>query len=267
MIHTAHASRPWMSAFDAEILALVERASRAELLESLNHLAQACHLKTGYGLPLRFVDQSVLDPKRPYEFFIAQTGCVPTRDNLHDRYNALMWLTAPRTKARLNQLQAQAIEKNLESLRRGPLRDAATLWDENLAIILASDDEEKIRGLLRSQNWRAIFLEERECWLTNEAQGGKWPRWQVFVFGHALLEKLENPYKSITAHTLVLRVCERSWNSVDVVLSAQLDAKLTTKRFTPLPLMGLPGWAEDNDRPEFYADERVFRKPKARGWA
>jgi hypothetical protein len=85
------------------------------------------------------------------------------------------------------------------------------------------------------------------------------------VFGHALLEKLENPYKSITAHTLVLEAFERSWNAIDIALSSQLDAKLTTKRFTPLPLMGLPGWAEDNVRPEFYADERVFRKPKARG--
>jgi hypothetical protein len=254
-----------MSGFDAEILALVEHAPHSEFLEDLTHRAQASHLKTGYGLPLSFVSQSELDSNHPYELFIARTGRVPTRDNLHDRYNALMWLTTPRTKARLNQLQAQAIEENRNSNIRGPLRDAATLWDENLAIILASDDEEKIRGLLRSQNWRAIFLEERECWLTNEAQGGRWPRWQVFVFGHALLEKLENPYKSITAHTLVLRVCERSWNSVDVALSAHLNAKLTTKRLTPLPLMGLPGWAEDNDRPEFYADERVFRKPKARG--
>jgi len=254
-----------MSAFDAEILALVERASQAELLESLNHLAQASRLKTGYGLPLRFVDQSVLDTERPYEFFIAQTGCVPTRDNLHDRYNALMWLTAPRTKARLNQLQAQAIEKNLKSLRRGPLRDAATLWDENLAVILVSDSKEKIRSLLRSQNWRAIFLEERERWLTKETQDAGWPRWQVFVFGHALLEKLENPYKSITAHTLVLEAFERSWNAIDIALSSQLDAKLTSKMFTPLPLMGIPGWFATNDSPEFYADERVFRKPKAEG--
>ena len=254
-----------MSAFDAEILALVERASQAELLESLNHLAQACHLKTGYGLPLRFVDQSVLDPKRPYEFFIAQTGCIPTRDNLHDRYNALMWLTAPRTKARLNQLQAQAIEENRNSNIRGPLRDAATLWDENLAVILVSDGKEKIRGLLRSQNWQAIFLEERERWLTKETQDAGWPRWQVFVFGHALLEKLENPYKSITAHTLVLKAFERSWNAIDIALSSQLDAKLTSKIFTPLPLMGIPGWFATNNSPEFYADERVFRKPKAEG--
>ncbi len=265
MSHPAHTPRPWMSGFDAEILALVERAPHSELLEDLTHRAQASHLKTGYGLPLSFVGQSELDSNHPYELFIARTGRVPTRDNLHDRYNALMWLTTPRTKARLNQLQAQAIEENRESNIRGPLRDAATLWDENLAVILVSDGKEKIRGLLRSQNWQAIFLEGRECWLTKETQDAGWPRWQVFVFGHALLEKLENPYKSITAHTLVLEAFERSWNTIDIALSSQLDAKLTSKIFTPLPLMGIPGWFATNDSPEFYADERVFRKPKAEG--
>ena len=189
-----------MSGFDAEILALVERAPHSELLEDLTHRAEASQLKTGYGLPLSFVGQSELDSNHPYELFIARTGRVPTRDNLHDRYNALMWLTTPRTKARLNQLQAQAIEENRESNIRGPLRDAATLWDENLAVILVSDGKEKIRDLLRSQNWQAIFLKERECWLTNETQGAGWPRWQVFVFGHALLEKLANPYKLSLIH-------------------------------------------------------------------
>jgi hypothetical protein len=249
-----------MSGFDAEILALVERAPQAELMEKLNALAQAFHLKTGYGLPLYFVDHSELDSNLPYELFIARTGRVPTRDNLHDRYNALIWLTAPCTKARLNQLQAQAIEENRNSNIRGPLRDAATLWDEN-GVILVSDGKEKIRGLLRDQNWQAIFLEERGCWLPNETQAAGWPRWQVFVFGHALLEKLENPYKSITAHTLILETSERSWSAIDVALLNQLDSKLTSKIFTPLPLMGIPGWLASNDHPEFYADERVFRAP------
>ncbi len=252
-----------MSGFDAEILTLVERAPHSELLEDLTHRAQAFHLKTGYGLPLSFVGQSQFDSNHPYGLFIARPGRVPTRDNLHDRYNALIWLTAPCAKARLNQLQAQAIEENRNSNIRGPLRDAATLWDEN-GVILVSDGKEKIRGLLRDQNWQAIFLEERECWLTNETQAAGWPRWQVFVFGHALLEKLENPYKSITAHTLILETSERSWNTIDIALSSQLDSKLTSKIFAPIPLMGIPGWFATNDHPEFYADERVFRAPKAR---
>jgi hypothetical protein len=75
---------------------------------------------------VRFVEHSELPAGEAYEAFIARTACVPTRENLHDLLNGLMWLCYPRTKRRLNELQAQEIALRGASGRRGPLRDALT---------------------------------------------------------------------------------------------------------------------------------------------
>ena len=55
---------------------------------------------------MRFVPQSFLPAGQAYEQFIFETGTVPTRDNLHDFFNGLCWLRFPKTKQKLNQLQA-----------------------------------------------------------------------------------------------------------------------------------------------------------------
>jgi hypothetical protein len=44
-----------------------------------------------------------------YEEFIGATGCVPTRENLHDFFNGLVWQTFPLIKRELNALQAAQI--------------------------------------------------------------------------------------------------------------------------------------------------------------
>jgi hypothetical protein len=38
----------------------------------------------------------------------------------------------------------------------------------------------------------------------------------------------------------------------------------TADRFCPLPVMGLPGWCDDNERPGFYDDPLVFRSGRRR---
>ena len=58
---------------------------------------------------MRFVPQETLPSGQAYEQFIFTTGQVPTRDNLHDFFNGLVWLHLPQAKRRMNQLQAQAI--------------------------------------------------------------------------------------------------------------------------------------------------------------
>jgi hypothetical protein len=58
------------------------------------------------------IDQSELPLGHAYETHIAQTGGLPTRDNLHDRFNALVWLHLPRLKALLNAVQAQEISRH-----------------------------------------------------------------------------------------------------------------------------------------------------------
>ena len=91
---------------------------------------------------------------------------------------------------------------------------------------------------------------------------------RVHVFGHALLEKLESPFKAITAHAWPLRVApDTPPRELDAALAASLEpGTLDARAFCPLPVMGLPGWCGANADPAFYNDAAVFR-PGRRGAA
>jgi hypothetical protein len=92
----------------------------------------------------------------------------------------------------------------------------------------------------------------------------KVPQSQVIrpvVFGHALLEKLCQPYKAVTAHAFwvdpELPATESAW---DAWLAQRLEASfMSTKPFQPLPVLGIPGWSGDNADPTYYDDVQVFR--------
>lgn len=112
----------------------------ADLRDALNAHAERQDLRTAGGHPLRFIPQGALPPGAAYEAHIAASGGVPTRDNLHDFFNALIWLHWPRTKAMLNARQASAIARDGIGAARGAVRDAATLFDENALIFLHSSD-------------------------------------------------------------------------------------------------------------------------------
>ena len=50
----------------------------------------------------------------------------------------------------------------------------------------------------------------------------------------------------------------------DQWLAARLTAsELATKPFTPLPVLGVPGWWLANEDPAFYDDATVFRPPRS----
>ena len=89
------------------------------------------------ALPVGFVPQSELPEGTAYEQYIWDTRRVPTRDNLHDFFNGLVWQQFPHTKRRLNELQAGAIAADGVQAVRGPLRDALTVFDENGAVLQA----------------------------------------------------------------------------------------------------------------------------------
>lgn len=73
------------------------------------------------------------------------------------------------------------------------------------------------------------------------------------LFGHALLEKLTQPRKSITAHVYRTFQATDTIADLDAWLATDLNAnKLATKPFAHLPVLGVPG---------FYADTGVFRPP------
>lgn len=189
--------------------------------------------------PLRFVPQAALPAGEAYEAFIRRSAQVPTRDNLHDLFNGLQWWAQPALKARLNVLQAAEIARTGIAARRGPLRDALTLMDENGALLAAPAP---LWAALRARDWRALFITRRALW--HEAR--------LVLVGHALLEQLAcAPRKPLTAHVL------------DAADPLALDeAGWARKPFCPLPVLGVPGWWPANEDPAFYDDAAVFRPPR-----
>ena len=207
--------------------------------------------------PVRFVPPGDLPPGQAYESHIFQSGCVPTREGWHDFLNALVWQRLPAAKQRMNALQAAEIARHGVGARRGPVRDAVTVLDENGALLHAPD---ALWHALAERRWADAFGPLRPLW--RQAA--------LLVMGHAALEKLLAPYKSITVH--VWRVALPfdplgDLAALDAWLAADLTAeKLAGKPFKPLPVLGVPGWWAGNEAPGFYADAEVFRplrKPAA----
>jgi hypothetical protein len=211
---------------------------------------------SGNGLPIQFVPASRL-PGVQYEKHIHETGEVSTRENSwHDLFNALVWCRLPNLKAAMNARHYQELDPE-KSGRRGRLRDALTLLDES-GVIVAGSNPAVLQALV-SRDWNAAFVTHRAAWRSEL---------QVLVCGHAILEKSLNPYKSITAHALIL-------HATDLVPLGQLDVQLgnslrnhqlfdSPSGLSPLPLMGIPGWwsvGEQNE--DFYADRDVFRPAPA----
>ena len=272
----AAAAPPWLAPFAPWLGASDPRPAGRLDLGRLNAMARARRLALEGGTPVRFVDASQAGPL-PYELAIAETGEVPTRTQgtgmAHDRFNALCWLRWPAIKARLNRLQAEAIRACPASLvgPRGRLRDAITLFDESGALFVT--DEAGAADCLRGFDWPGLFVARREAFAA---------RIRVLVVGHALLEKLQSPYKAICAHALPVAppgggdsagraLAPRAagpaadLDRLDAAVAAALDAPaLARERLAPLPLLGVPGWWAGNEEPAFYNDASVFRQGRRR---
>ena len=83
------------------------------------------------------------------------------------------------------------------------------------------------------------------------------------LFGHALLEQLIQPRKPLTAHVYQARTAMKPGADIDTWLAHDLDAAhLARKPFTPLPVLGIPGWCADNANYSFYDDSFVFRSAR-----
>ena len=253
--------RPWLAHWREQGLQL---QAAPDWLVAINAIVAARALTNTRGLALRFVAQNSLPPDTGYEAYIHEHGQVPTRDNLHDFFNGLAWLRFPQIKRTLNALQAAEIQRRLTMPSaggsRGRQRDAATLFDENAAVFICSDPA--LIQALRAHDWQTL-LQDR---------AGDFGRcYQVELFGHALLEKLVQPYKAITAHAWVMAV-EASWFAlgeaarradIDTRLATQLQAGFTSADFTPLPVLGVPNWWPEQNT-AFYHDAAVFRPKRIR---
>jgi hypothetical protein len=187
--------------------------------------------------PLRFVPQAALPDGTAYEAFVAATASVPTRENLHDFFNGLVWLHHPALKRQLNRCQADELARLGVGPRRGAARDALTRFDESGALLQAPA---ALWQALHARDWRTSFVARR----------GDWAQARLQIVGHALLEQLARaPRPALTAFV---------W-AAD---GEPADAPVHTwagRPFLPLPVLGVPGWWPANQDAAFYADAEVFR--------
>jgi hypothetical protein len=218
--------------------------------QALNTQLQAS-LPVAFRPAVQFAPQSALPLGAAYEQHIFDSAQVPTREGLHDFLNGIAWLHFPQTKRRLNQLHVAQIAKTGIAPVRGPTRDALTLFDENAALMRAPD---ALWEALIAKDWRRVFGDLR----------GLWAQSYLMLFGHALLEKLVNPRKSITAHVYRVYPASDSIADLDSWMAAELSAeKLAAKPFAHLPVLGVPGWWPANQVAGFYDDTTVFRPARA----
>jgi hypothetical protein len=234
---------PWRGVGEAAARSIAAEQSQ---VVALNHAASVLP-----GFPMRFVAQCELPEATAYEQHIFDTACVPTREGLHDFFNALAWLQFPLTKKRLNQLHVAQIAQTGIQPVRGPARDGLTLFDENAAVLQAPD---ALWDALAAKDWQSLFGTLRPLW----------QQAQLLLFGHALLEKLVQARKGITAHVYRAPTCCKTAAELDVWLAQDLSAeKLASKPFAHLPVLGVPHWWPANEDPQFYADTGVFRPPRS----
>lgn len=244
----------------APLAPLLEQIPFVPDAAALDALSRAHAVWTESGQRLRFVRP--IDDGLAYEARIWASGEVETRPgSWHDFFNALVWLTFPRSKAALNARHAAALA--LPSDGRGRERDAMTHFDECGVVVLASDTA--LLDLLRGFHWRELFWVQRA-----ELSGAL----RCFVFGHATYEQLLAPFRGLTAKAVLYETSE-DWLRLPLPLQlADLDQRLAGELaagayadpcdLQPLPLMGFPGVTPDNECADYYDDAWQFRPGRRR---
>ncbi|WP_158970359.1 DUF3025 domain-containing protein [Paraglaciecola sp. L3A3] len=264
-----------------EQLAMLPMAKLEQLfsLSEINHWPNADGLNklalqnNMTDLP-NFVCQSKIPASDAYyEQIIFQQKIIPTRPNSwHDLFNGLVWLQFPQTKALLNQLHVEDIEQ-YGLTPRTSRRNNLTHFDECGVIITYQKSQsencatEQLLAQLQNHQWQAVFVEHRAMW-------GK--QLNSFIFGHANLEMLLQPFIGLTGKWLAVEVeqgfadltYQQQVLSLDQALvnKIQQEALFSQKKpLYPLPLLGIPGVWNANNNTEFYDNTDYFRPaPKAK---
>ncbi len=226
-------------------------------LDDLNAQLADRRIVTQSGRPLRFVPPgSHAAFEEQYEPRCYLEGEVETREkNWHDLFNALVWLTFPKAKAAIN---ARHYRELMRANRgRGPMRDFNTLLDESGVIVAFSN--ENLAGLLKGFKWRELFWQRRE-----EVRS----RMGFYLFGHGLCEKAMQPYVGMTGQGLLIKVDPLFFSLALSEQIAHLDERtagyldengLGTRELDPVPLLGVPGWAAENECAGYYDNTGYFR--------
>ncbi|GAA5219289.1 DUF3025 domain-containing protein [Corallincola platygyrae] len=216
---------------------------------------------TASGKRVHFVCQKQLDAQPDdiyYEQRIYQTGGVPTRpQHWHDLFNALIWTLFPQTKRVINALhEKDIITHGLKA--RTQSRNALTLFDE-CGVVLAIN-EERLADLIQQHRWQEAFVTRKSSWSSGIS---------AFTFGHAVYESALKPFVGWCGKALCVLVddafgqlsLQKQYQTLDVWLSGGLQIGLldNNSSLTPLPILGVPGWWDENCESDFYQNLDYFR--------
>ncbi|MCU4674542.1 DUF3025 domain-containing protein [Catenovulum sp. 2E275] len=194
-----------------------------------------------------------------YESLIFEQKTIPTRvANWHDLFNACIWHLFPQTKTLLNHLHMADIAQ-FGAKQRTKQRDAITLFDECGVVIAYQDDAQKLA--LQAHLWVDIFWQQRASWFK---------KIRPFIFGHAMYEMSLNPFVGLTAKAYFIRVDEaffkqslaKQYQLLDGLLAADIKHNHTlvnNRSLSPLPLLGIPGWSDENNQLSYYQNTDYFR--------
>lgn len=273
--HTIDVSAPWLEPYRNIHHAFCDDGVDTKIADWLNDFFTgqyiANHLHQS-DRRLEFVSQDDLPHGTAYEAHIHKTARIPTRDNLHDWFGACVWSAFGRSKSVLNHVHITQMKQDSQSNQpnqpnqRNRVRDAVTVFDENGVILAASRSQ--IGESLRAFDWQNALVAPRQHW-----QGGDdKTQAQAFIFGHALLEQLIQPRKPLCGHTLIVAVDDAFFKlslsdklahldrQASQMLLAWLTDGATPRDLSPLPILGVPYFWQDNQDVAFYDDEFVFRQ-------
>ncbi len=225
-------------------------------VSALNQAAKTADITNACGLPIQFVTQTAPCGQRDYEAQIYRSGLVPTRPgHWHDIFNALMWLTYPKIKGALNAVHARQPHATASS-QRTSASDAATLFDESGAILIGPDP--RLAQWLIDHDWKTAFVTHRHLWQSHH----------LLVTGHAVLEKLADPYPG-----MITKVIYQPWPAINqtniMAPPPELDDTIAQRwlanefsrpsQLFPIPILGIPGADTGNENPAYYDNTSVFR--------
>jgi hypothetical protein len=227
----------------------------------LNQLAGARNVRNRAGLPIRFVPPNTDGSAMAYEQQIAQTGEIPTREMLHDVFNAFQWISFPQLKSAINaghvsRLAAGGLD---EAKSRSTARDVLTMFDESGVIVSSADAS--LLALMRDFQWKKLFVERRDDVVAHM---------HFLVVGHGLMEKALSPFIGITGKAILLEMDASTFRDVSTLdqrAAAWLDDPanlVSATTLAPLPLLGVPGWDARNAAPDFYDNVDYFRPGRLR---